>query len=52
MQMQSAWRTLLEGIELMPKGQDFGFQPLRLKAVVQTYGRRGRQLRSSIAIMF
>ena len=35
-QMQSAWRTLLEDIELMPKDQDFGFQPLsRLEAVAQ-----------------
>jgi hypothetical protein len=34
--MQSAWRTLVEDIELMPKDQDFGFQPpLRLKAVAQ-----------------
>ena len=27
-QMQSAWRALLEHIELMPQDQDFGFQPL------------------------
>jgi hypothetical protein len=26
-QMQSAWCALLEDIELMPQGQDFGFQP-------------------------
>jgi len=25
--MQSAWRTLLEDIELMPQDQDFRFQP-------------------------
>jgi hypothetical protein len=34
--MQSAWRTLLEDIELMPQDQDFGFQPpSRLEAVAQ-----------------
>src|SRR5205823_1921615 len=34
--MQSAWRTLLEHIELMPKDQDFRFQPAsRLEAVAQ-----------------
>ena len=26
-QMQSAWRALLQDIELMPQHQDFGFQP-------------------------
>jgi hypothetical protein len=35
-QMQSAWRALLEDIELMPKDHDFGFQPsTRLEAVAQ-----------------
>jgi hypothetical protein len=35
-QMQSAWRTLPEDIELMPKDKDFGFQPpSRLEAVAQ-----------------
>jgi len=35
-QMQSAWRALLEDIELMPKDQDFGFQPRSgLEAVAQ-----------------
>ena len=34
--MQSAWRTLLEDVELMPQDQDFGFQPpSRLEAVAQ-----------------
>src|SRR5437764_8290994 len=34
--MQSPWRTLLEHIELMPKDQDFRFQPAsRLEAVAQ-----------------
>jgi hypothetical protein len=33
-QMQSAWRPLLEDIELMPQDQDFSFQPpSRLEAV-------------------
>ena len=33
-QMQSAWCTLLQDIELMPQYQDFGFQlPARLEAV-------------------
>jgi len=35
-QMQSAWRALLEHIELMPQDQVFGFQPpSRLEAVAQ-----------------
>jgi len=35
-QMQSAWCTLLQDIELMPQYQDFGFQPPpRLEAVAQ-----------------
>ena len=35
-QMQSAWRALLRGIELMPQYQDFSFQPPpRLEPVVQ-----------------
>ena len=35
-QMQSAWCTLLQEIELMPQYQDFGFQrPPRLEAVAQ-----------------
>ena len=35
-QMQSAWCTLLQDIELMPQYQDFGFQPRpRLEAVAQ-----------------
>ena len=35
-QMQSAWRALLQDIELMPQDQDFGFQPPpRLEAVAQ-----------------
>src|ERR1700726_1807161 len=35
-QMQSAWRALLQDIELMPQHQDFGFQLLsRLEAVAQ-----------------
>ena len=34
--MQSAWRALLEDIELMPQDQDFCFQPpSRLEAVAQ-----------------
>jgi hypothetical protein len=34
--MQSAWRALLEDIELMTQHQDFGFQsPSRLEAVAQ-----------------
>ena len=34
--MQSAWRALLQDIELMPQYQDFGFQPPpRLEAVAQ-----------------
>jgi hypothetical protein len=34
--MQSAWRALLQDIELMPQHQDFGFQLLsRLEAVAQ-----------------
>ena len=34
--MQLAWRTLLEDIDLMPKNQDFRFQPpSRLEAVAQ-----------------
>jgi hypothetical protein len=33
---QSAWRALLQDIELMPQYQDFGFQPPpRLEAVAQ-----------------
>jgi hypothetical protein len=51
--MQSAWRALLEDIELMPQDQDFGFQPLsRLETVAQHTVPKGRQLRSSTAIMF
>jgi hypothetical protein len=35
-QKRSAWRALLENIELMPQGQNFGFQlPSRLEAVAQ-----------------
>ena len=35
-QMRSAWRALLEDIELMPQDQDFRFQPpSRLEAVAQ-----------------
>jgi hypothetical protein len=35
-QMQSAWRALLQDIELMPQYQDFRFQPPpRLEAVAQ-----------------
>jgi hypothetical protein len=34
--MQSAWRALLQDIELMLQYQDFGFQPApRLEAVAQ-----------------
>jgi hypothetical protein len=34
--MQSAWRALLQDIELMPQYQDFRFQPPpRLEAVAQ-----------------
>jgi hypothetical protein len=34
--MRSTWRTLPEDIELMPKNQDFRFQPTsRLEAVAQ-----------------
>jgi hypothetical protein len=51
--MQSAWRTLLEDIELMPQDQDFGFQPpSRLEAVAQHTDEEKGKLRSSIAIMF
>src|SRR2546421_10251914 len=40
--MQSAWRTLLEHIELMPKDQDFRFQPAsRLEAVAQRTDEEG-----------
>jgi len=42
-QKLSAWRALLQDIELMPQHQDFGFQPPpRLEAVA----RKGRQLPS------
>src|SRR6266849_524033 len=35
-QIQSAWRTLLQNIKLMPQYQVFGFQPpARLEAVAQ-----------------
>jgi hypothetical protein len=35
-QMQSAWCTLLQDIELMPQYPDFGFQPPpRLEAVAE-----------------
>jgi hypothetical protein len=43
------WRVLLKHIELMPKDEDFGFQPVSwLKEVTQL---ATRQLRSSIAII-
>jgi hypothetical protein len=35
-QIHSAWRALLQDIELMPQDQDFGFETLpRLEAVAQ-----------------
>ena len=46
-QMLSAWRALLQDIELMPQYQDFGFQPPpRLEAVAQHADER-----KAIAIM-
>ena len=51
-QMQSAWRALLEDVELMPQDQDFGFQlASRLEAVAQHANEQEANCKHA-AIMF
>jgi hypothetical protein len=51
-QMQSAWRSLLQDIELMPQYHDLGFQLLsRLEAVAQHADEQGPDWNHAV-IMF
>jgi hypothetical protein len=52
-QIQSAWRALLQNIELMPQYQVFGFQPpSRFKAVAQQHTEEKEANCNHSTIMF